>query len=204
MATGDKKNNPFPIGFDTAGMKRGNEILQFPLVSKYMRLFAARGRTDFRNYDIPYLAGYSKDWINEQPLIFGDRDLKLWSHLGRQVDTKRFLILHEQVEKSILCALDEAGGRELQRLLILLIMARADDEPYFHTHGVATWAEEYAVRLQYKDSGLDAYNTFMIGQVKRAEDERIRRVPPTLDMIPYTSAPENKKLVRVMEMRMAA
>jgi hypothetical protein len=205
MSTGDKKNNPFPIGFDTAGMVQGNEILRFPLVNKYMRLFAANGRTDFRNYDLPYLAGYSKDWVNETPYIFGDRDLKLWPHLGKNVDTKRFLIMHEQGEKSVKCALEEASGRELQRLLILLKMTNRDDELYFHTHGFGTWMETYAVRLQYDDSGLAAYNIFMDGQVKRAEDERIRRVPATLDMGPYQGDDrEDTKLRRVMEMRMAA
>jgi hypothetical protein len=204
MSTGDK-NNPFPISFDTAGMARGNQIIQFPLVSKYMRKYAVVGQRDWRNYDIPYLAGYSKDWINEVPIIFVDRDLSEWKHLGKSTDTKRFLYQHELAEKSCICALDEADGRELQRLLILLKMARRDDEVYYHCHGVGTWMEEYAVRLQYKDSGLLAYNKFMNTQVKRAEDERIRRVPAVLDMLPYQGNDrEDVKLRRVMQGCMAA
>lgn len=204
MSAGDK-DNPFPFTFDTADVVRANEILRFPLVEKYRRKFAANNKIDFRNYDLPYLAGYSKDWVDQTPEIFGDRDLKLWPHLGKNVDTKRFLIQHELGEKCVICALEEAGGRELQRLLIPLKMTKRDDELYFHSHGFGTWMEQYAVRLQYGDSGLSAYNIFMNGQVKRAEDERIRRVPWNLDMLPYQGDdPEDTKLRRMMKLRMVA
>ncbi len=45
--------------------------------------------------------------------------------------------------------------------------------------------EEYAVKLQHGESGLKSYNDFMATQVKRAESERIIRVPRNLDMTPY-------------------
>ena len=64
-------------------------------------------------------------------------------------------------------------------------MKSPKDQIYFHAHGVATCAELYAVEMAFGPAGVAAYNRFMRGQVKRAEDERIKRVPADLDMTPY-------------------
>ena len=193
MSSGDKGNVPFRFTLAEA-----NKIIQLPAVDRFMRrLFTL----NTRDWDIPYLAGYSKDgkWI------YIDRDLKKWIWLGKSINTDRFLILHEHVEKSIIDALRELQGRELQTLLSLLRMLNADDQPYYHAHGVATCGEEYAVHLQYSASGLTSYNRFMLTQVKRAEDERIRRVPTDLDMTPYYgSDARDARLRRVMEARMSS
>lgn len=49
-------------------------------------------------------------------------------------------------------------------------------EIYYHCHGVATCVELYAVKLNGA-AGVAAYNRFMRGQVKRAEGERLHRIP---------------------------
>jgi hypothetical protein len=52
-----------------------------------------------RAHDIPYLAGYS----NDGKTIYIDRHMpKSFKYQGRDVDTDRFLILHEQVEKTLI------------------------------------------------------------------------------------------------------
>src|SRR5262249_52424183 len=49
-----------------------------------------------RNHDIPYLAGYSKDG----KIIYIDRHMpKTMKYQGREINTDRYLILHEEVEK---------------------------------------------------------------------------------------------------------
>lgn len=173
-------------------------IIAFPLVDRMMR----RAFTVIpKGWDIPYLAGYSGDGRS----IFIDQDIEPWVYKGAARPTSPFLVLHEHVEKSVADAVREAEGRDLERLLMLLRMIARDDKLYFHCHGVATCVEEYSVRNQYGEDGLAAYNKFMGTQVKRAEDERIRRVPIVLDMLPYQGKdPRDVRLRRVMEERMAA
>src|SRR5580692_10848205 len=86
-----------------------------------------------RSHDIPYLAGYS---------------------LGRKIDTDRFLILHEEVEKTLI---DQLGLH------------------YLHAHQIATRAEEAAVRAA--GIGWRDYDRFMQKNVKRIGHERLTKVP---------------------------
>jgi len=54
-------------------------------------------RVKNRDHDIPYLAGYSRDCKT----IYIDRHLPpSFRYRGRDIDTDRFLILHEEVEKT--------------------------------------------------------------------------------------------------------
>lgn len=192
MSSGDK-DDPFPVTIDVA-----NKIIQLPAVNRMMRRVY---HVDSRHWDIPYLAGYSKDGAT----IYIDRDLGLWTYLTKQITTNRFLILHEHVEKALIDAIENSAGAELERLLVALNMKHAQDEIYFHCHGVATAAEEYAVKLAYGDQGLRSYNKFMKTQVKRAEDERIRRVPGNLDLTPYEGTDsQDTRLRYVMEQHMEA
>jgi hypothetical protein len=112
-----------------------------------------------RNHDIPYLAGYSIDGKT----IYIDRHMPRTLKVdGRDVDTDRFLILHEEVEKTLI---DQLGLH------------------YLHAHQIAARAEEAAVRaagLRWRD-----YDRFMQKYVKRIGDERLRKVPPDLDLKPY-------------------
>ncbi len=73
------------------------------------------------DHDIPYLAGYSKDGKT----IYIDRHMPRTMKLrGREIDSDRFLILHEEVEKTLI---DQLGLH------------------YLHAHQIATRAEEAAV-----------------------------------------------------------
>src|SRR5262249_21839463 len=52
-----------------------------------------------RKHDIPYLAGYSIDGKT----IYIDRHMpKSMHYAGREIDTDRYLILHEEVEKTLI------------------------------------------------------------------------------------------------------
>ena len=74
-----------------------------------------------RRHDIPYLAGYSRDGKT----IYIDRHLpKSFDYRGRTIDVDRYLILHEEVEKTLIDQLDLH---------------------YLHAHQIATRAEEAAV-----------------------------------------------------------
>jgi len=111
-----------------------------------------------RNHDIPYLAGYSIDGKT----IYIDRHMPRTLKVeGRDVDTDRFLILHEEVEKTLI---DQLGLH------------------YLHAHQIAARAEEAAVRaagLRWRD-----YDRFMQKYVKRIGDERLRKVPHEVDRRP--------------------
>ena len=112
-----------------------------------------------RKHDIPYLAGYSKDGKT----IYIDRHMpRTMSHKGREIDTDRFLILHEEVEKTLIDQLNLH---------------------YLHAHQIATRAEEAAVRAA--GLGWREYDGFMQKYVKRIGDERLNKIPADLDLKPY-------------------
>src|SRR5260370_22889722 len=112
-----------------------------------------------RGHDIPYLAGYSKDGKT----IYIDRHMpRTMKFRGREIDSDRFLILHEEVEKALIDQLDLH---------------------YLHAHQIAARAEEAAVRaagVLWRD-----YDRFMQKHVKRIGDERLTKVPADLDLKPY-------------------
>src|SRR5690242_10421 len=112
-----------------------------------------------RKHDIPYLAGYSQDGKT----IYIDRHMpRSFKYRGREIDTDRYLILHEEVEKTLI---DQLGLH------------------YLHAHQIATRAEQAAVRaagVNWRD-----YDRFMQKYVKRIGDERLTKVPADLDLKPY-------------------
>ena len=118
-----------------------------------------RARAIDRKHDIPYLAGYSVDGKT----IYIDRHMpKTMTYAGREVDTDRYLILHEEVEKTLI---DHLGLH------------------YLHAHQIATRAEQAAVRaagIRWRD-----YDRFMQKFVKRVGDEKLKKVPADLDLKPY-------------------
>ncbi len=81
---------------------------------------------------------------------------------GRAIPVDRYLLLHEEVEKTLIDQLDLH---------------------YQHAHQIATRAEEAAVRAD----GISwrAYDRFMQSNVKRMGDERLTKLPPDLDLKPY-------------------
>ena len=124
-----------------------------------------------RKHDIPYLAGYSKDGKT----IYIDRHMpRTMSHKGREIDTDRFLILHEEVEKTLIDQLNLH---------------------YLHAHQIATRAEEAAVRAA--GLGWREYDGFMQKYVKRIGDERLKKVPADLDLKPYRDEHDLDLLKRI-------
>lgn len=187
MSCGDK-DNPFP-----STLAETRAILRLPVVERIMLNRRIRVVPD--GWDIPYLAGYSKDGSK----IYVDRDLTDWDYGGREINTGRFLRLHEEVEKALIDAVHEAKGHDLHVLLACLRMKSPTDDIYLHCHGVATCVELYAVEETFGPAGVAAYNNFMRHAVKKAEDERIRRVPKDLDLTPY----QDKKLRDAMKKKMS-
>jgi hypothetical protein len=124
-----------------------------------------------RRHDIPYLAGYSRNGKT----IYIDRHMPKWfTFRGRRINTDRFLILHEAVEKALI---DHLGL------------------DYLHAHQIATRAEQAAVRA----SGVtwQAYDRFMRAFVKRIGDETLSRVPRDLDLKPYKDEHDDGLLRRM-------
>jgi hypothetical protein len=126
-----------------------------------------------RNHDIPYLAGYS----NDGKTIYIDRHMpRSMKFRGRDVDTDRFLILHEEVEKTLIDQLNLH---------------------YLHAHQIAARAEEAAVRAA--GIGWREYDRFMQKYVKKIGDERLKKVPPDLDLKPYRDEHDFDLLKRMHE-----
>jgi hypothetical protein len=95
---------------------------------------------------------------------------------GRTIDTDRFLILHEEVEKTLI---DQLGLH------------------YLHAHQIATRAEQAAVRaagVNWRD-----YDHFMQKYVKRIGDERLTKVPDDLDTKPYRDEHDDDLLRRMLD-----
>ncbi len=110
-------------------------------------------------HDVPYLAGYS----NDGKTIYIDRHLpRTFRYRGKDIEVDRYLILHEEVEKTLI---DQLGLH------------------YLHAHQIATRAEEAAVRAA-RISGR-AYGRLMQKYVKYIGDARLTKVPPGLDLTPY-------------------
>ena len=126
-----------------------------------------------RNHDIPYLAGYSQDGKT----IYIDRHMPRAMKLrGREIETDRFLILHEEVEKTLIDRLDLH---------------------YLHAHQIATRAEEAAVRaagIRWRD-----YDRFMQKHVKTIGDERLTKVPADLDLKPYRDEHDYDLMQRMLD-----
>ncbi len=125
-----------------------------------------------RKHDIPYLAGYSEDGKT----IYIDRHMpQFFKFRGRKIDTDRFLVLHEEVEKTLI---DQLGLH------------------YLHAHQIATRAEQAAVRaagINWRD-----YDRFMQKYVKRIGDERLTKVPDDLDTKPYRDEHDDDLLRRML------
>jgi hypothetical protein len=145
-------------------------------VSEYMmdRALAAvvrKTRKLDRRHDIPYLAGYSKN----AKTIYIDRSLpKSFRFRRRRINTDRFLILHEAVEKALM---DQLGL------------------DYLDAHQIATRAEQAAVRA----SGMTwhAYDAFMKKYVKKSGDKKLSKVPRDLDLKPYREERDSALLRRM-------
>jgi len=131
-----------------------------------------RAKSIDRKHDIPYVAGYSLDGRT----IYIDRHLpRTMNYHGREIDTDRFLVLHEEVEKTLI---DQLGLH------------------YLHAHQIALRAEQAAVRsagIRWRD-----YDRFMQQFIKRLDDERLKKVPSDLDLKPYRDEHDVDLLQRML------
>ena len=132
----------------------------------------ARVKKFDRNYDVPYVAGYSQNGEK----IYIDRHMpKSFRHDGRRIETDRFLILHEVIEKALL---DELGLH------------------YLHAHQIALRSERAAVEA----AGVPwkAYNDYTHEHTKQIGDERLKNVPNDLDLTPYRNEKDFQTLHRII------
>ena len=112
-----------------------------------------------RKHDIPYRPATASTARRSTSIAICPASFKF---KGRTINTDRFLVLHEEVEKTLI---DQLGLH------------------YLHAHQIATRAEEAAVRaagLEWRDC-----DRFTQKFIKRIGDERLSKVPRDLDTKPY-------------------
>jgi hypothetical protein len=126
------------------------------------------------DHDIPYLAGYSEDGKT----IYIDRHMpRTMKFRGREIDSDRFLILHEEVEKTLI---DQLGLH------------------YRHAHQIATRAEEAAVRaagLVWRDYDRSPGTRRAVGAAVRAPQCLGTRPPAssTAARVPRVATPPPRR-----------
>ena len=146
------------------------QLLRQPKI--YARLFDSKFRIN-RDFDIPYVAGYSKDGR----VIYIDRHLPISLVIGsRRVHVFPFLITHERTEKALL---DLAGMR------------------YNEAHKYATMAEH----KELNKAGISPvlYERALDPYIKADQHEKIVRVPMDLDMRPYRDSNDIALLNRMRD-----
>ena len=143
------------------------------MMDRALDAIVRRAKTIDRRHDIPYLAGYSRNG----KIIYIDRHMpETMRYGGRNINTDRYLILHEEVEKTLI---DQLGLH------------------YLHAHQIASRAEQAAVRaagIRWGD-----YDRFMQKYVKRIGDERLTKVPADLDLKPYRDEHDTDLVKRMLE-----
>lgn len=130
-----------------------------------------------REYDLPYLGGYSVDGST----IYLDRHFPLslvceYDGHKTEFDPTSHICDHEKIEKAII---DTLGWG------------------YKHAHEAANGYERRGVLK----AGLmwDPYNRCLDPYIKADEHEKLKKVPPDLDMTPYYAEPVDKRLLAHME-----
>ena len=143
------------------------------MMDRALDAIVRRAKTIDRRHDIPYLAGYSRNG----KIIYIDRHMpQTMRYGGRDINTDRYLILHEEVEKTLI---DQLGLH------------------YLHAHQIASRAEQAAVRaagIRWRD-----YDRFMQKYVKHIGDERLTKVPADLDLKPYRDEHDDDLVKRMLE-----
>ena len=140
-------------------VRHKSEDIEDDVLLDVVQAIKRRVRIVSREYDVPYIAGYSVDGHT----VFIDRHLpKSFRWLTKTVRVDPFLLTHEIVEKA---RLDELRLH------------------YLHAHQIAVRAERDAV----KAAGVSwwVYQRFMKKYEKPIEEEKLLHVPPDLDLTPY-------------------
>ncbi|GDY14656.1 hypothetical protein LBMAG53_35340 [Planctomycetota bacterium] len=125
-----------------------------------------------RDFHVPYLAGYSTDGRT----IYIDRDLPrmLTTSSGRKIQTGRYLLMHEAVEKALI---DTYGLK------------------YQHAHQVALRTEKDLVRAD--GFAWREYDRLMQQYIKVVESKKPLDLPPDLDLKPYIDEHDGKLLAEM-------
>jgi len=133
---------------------------------KFKKCFAKKQRID-RSYDIPYVAGYSKN----DDVIYIDRHFK---KMLKNKNIEKYVILHEKTEKALMDAFDMH---------------------YQKAHDIATVYERYILEIDGLD--WKSYNKFVMDQYKTIEHEDLKNIPKNLDLTPYKDEKDFEILKRI-------
>jgi hypothetical protein len=142
-----------------AEVRHKSEDIADDVLLDAVKAIRRRVRVVNRKYDVPYIAGYSVDGRT----VFIDRHLPhtlRW--VLKTVRVEPFLLTHEIVEKALL---DELRLH------------------YLHAHQIAVRAERDAVKAAGIPWGV--YQRFMKRHEKPIEEEKLMKVPASLDLTPY-------------------
>jgi len=153
-------------------VRHKSEDIEDSVLLDVVKAIRRRVRIVDRGYDIPYIAGYSVDGHT----VFIDRHLpRTFRWLLKTVRVEPFLLTHEIVEKALL---DELRLH------------------YLHAHQIAVRAERDAV----KAAGISwwAYQRFMKQHEGKIEEEKLVKVPATLDLTPYRDEKDFELLERLV------
>lgn len=149
-----------------------SEDIDAKVMGDVLKAVMARVKKIDRDHDIPYIAGYSQNGEK----IYIDRHLPKSAMIGgKRVQTDRFIILHEAVEKALL---DEMGLH------------------YLHAHQIALRTERAAVEAEgfaWRD-----YNAFTKAHERQIDDEQLTKVPDDLDLTPYRNERDFQKLQQMI------
>lgn len=126
-----------------------------------------------RDFDIPYLCGYSKD----AKTIYIDRHLPKMKTRGH-FDSDDALIMHEATEKA---------------------MENTYHMEYAKAHQIALRAEKAYVESQ--GISWKGYNYFMQKYIKKAGDERLTETPKDLDLQPYRDCHDYSELTKISKVQ---
>lgn len=130
---------------------------------KFQKEFA-RSYKVVRSYDIPYVAGYSKD----AKTVFIDRHFK---KMMDDIDVEPYVFVHEKTEKALI---DVFGIH------------------YQDAHKIATQIEKMTVEKD--GINWKKYEKFVMDQYKHIYHEQLNKIPKELDLTPYQDEKEFKIL----------
>lgn len=170
LSSGHDHNGGF--GLDTGQLDR---LMKNPAVQEcFYRPF-----TLSRDFDVPYIAGYS----NDGHTFYIDRHTP--QEITVEVDSHKytfdptpFLLTHERTEKALIDALGYG---------------------YSAAHRVATAAERRHLLSVVGPSVWPKYQEVMDQFAKNDEHEKLKKLPKDLDMTPYEAAPVDRPLLDHME-----
>ena len=123
-------------------------------------------------YDVPFLAGYSKD---AKTIYIDKRIPKFLTYKNKKFNIYRFLILHEIIEKTLI---DHLGPLN-----------------YNLAHEIASRAEYAAITGE--EFSYTEYNQFIQEKLAEIRCETNYTIPPDLDLKPYYDAKDETLIKRI-------